>query len=105
MPGQQGLVEPPRVFVGVWNLDDNGDVPPKYRIFGPATTLKKPFGVALNPLHKELIVSDMCLNGVVTFHFPELFERQPRSIRVRPAPRLVWTHFGPELVGQTGLDV
>jgi hypothetical protein len=75
MPGQQGMVEPPRVFVGVWNLDDNGDVPPKYRIFGTGTTLKKPFGVALNPLHKELIVSDMRLNGVVTFHFPELFER------------------------------
>jgi hypothetical protein len=76
MPGQQGLVEPPRVFVGVWNVDDNGDVPPKYRIFGEGTTLKKPFGVALNPQHKELIVSDMRLNGVVTFSFPELFERR-----------------------------
>jgi hypothetical protein len=75
MPGQQGLVEPPRVFVGVWNIDDNGDVPPKYRIFGGESTLKKPFGIALNPEHRELYVSDMCLNGVVTFRFPELFER------------------------------
>jgi hypothetical protein len=74
MPGQQGLVEPPRVFVGVWSLDDNGDVPPKYRIFGNTTTLKKPFGLALNPLHKEIYVSDMRLNGVVTFSMPELFE-------------------------------
>ncbi len=74
MPGQQGFVEPPRVFVGVWNLDDNGDVPPKYRIFGDETTLKKPFGLALNPEHKEIYVSDMRLNGVVTFSFPELFE-------------------------------
>jgi hypothetical protein len=74
MPGQQGMVEPPRVFVGVWNLDDNGDVPPKYRIFGNATTMKKPFGIALNPLHKEIYVSDMRLNGVVTFSMPELFE-------------------------------
>ena len=79
MPGQQGLVEPPRVFVGVWSLDDNGDVPPKYRIFGNTTTMKKPFGIALNPLHKEIIVSDMRLNGVVTFSFPELFEQSPNS--------------------------
>ena len=56
------------------HLDANGDVPPKYRIFGDETTLKKPFGVALNPEHKELYVSDMRLNGVVTFRFPELFE-------------------------------
>ena len=74
MPGQQGLVEPPRVFVGVWDLDDNGDVAPKYRIFGDETTLKKPFGIAFNAEHKEIYVSDMRLNGVVTFSFPELFE-------------------------------
>jgi DNA-binding beta-propeller fold protein YncE len=74
MPGQQGLVEPPRVFVGVWNITDNGDVAPKYRIYGNATTMKKPFGVALNPVHKEIYVSDMRLNGVVTFSMPELFE-------------------------------
>ena len=74
MPGQQGLVEPPRVFVGVWDLDDNGDVAPKYRIFGDGTTLKKPFGIAFNAEHKEIYVSDMRLNGVVTFSFPELFE-------------------------------
>ncbi len=74
MPGQQGLMEPPRVFVGVWNLDDNGDVAPKYRIFGDETLMKKPFGLALNPVHKEIYVSDMRLNGIVTFFFPELFE-------------------------------
>ena len=74
MPGQQGLMEPPRVFVGVWNIDDNGDVAPKYRIFGDETLMKKPFGLALNPVHKEIYVSDMRLNGIVTFFFPELFE-------------------------------
>jgi hypothetical protein len=79
MPGQQGLVEPPRVFVGVWNIDDNGDVPPKYRMFGTTTTLKKPFGIALNPQHKEIYVSDMRLNGILSFSFPEIFEPAPRS--------------------------
>ncbi len=35
--------------------------------------MKKPRGVALNPKHKELIVSDMRLNTVLTFYFPEIF--------------------------------
>jgi hypothetical protein len=77
MPGVQGLVEPPRVFVGMWSLDDNGDVAPKFTIRGDQTTLKKAFAVALNPLHKELFVTDMRLNGVMTFHVPEVFEPVP----------------------------
>ena len=79
MPGQQGLMEPPRVFVGVWNIDDNGDVPPKYAIYGNETQMKKPFGLALNPTHKEIYVSDMRLNGVVAFSFPELFEERTQA--------------------------
>jgi hypothetical protein len=74
MPGVQGLVEPPRVFIGAWSLDDNGDVAPKYAISGEATTMKKSFSVALDPLHKDVIVSDMRLNGVMTFNVPEMFE-------------------------------
>jgi hypothetical protein len=74
MPGVQGLVEPPRVFVGAWSLDDNGDVAPKYAISGEGTTMKKSFSVALDPLHKDVIVSDMRLNGVMTFNVPEMFE-------------------------------
>ena len=81
MPGQQGLMEPPRVFVGVWNIDDNGDVPPKYAIYGNETQMKKPFGLALNPTHKEIYVSDMRLNGVVAFSFPELFEERTQAAR------------------------
>lgn len=74
MPGIQGDVEPPRVFVGMWSTDDNGDVPPKWTIVGSQTGLKKPFAVALNPEHKELYVTDMRLNGVMTFHVPEMYE-------------------------------
>jgi DNA-binding beta-propeller fold protein YncE len=73
MPGEQGLMEPPRVFVGMWSLDDNGDVAPKWTITGKATTLKKPFAVALNPEQKEIYVTDMRLNGVMTFSVPEVF--------------------------------
>jgi hypothetical protein len=81
MPGVQGLVEPPRVFVGAWSLDDNGDLAPKYAISGEATTMKKSFSVALDPLHKDVIVSDMRLNGVMTFNVPEMFEPVPAPTR------------------------
>jgi len=67
-------VEPPRVFVGMWSLDDNGNVPPKWTINGDQSTLRKPFAVALNPDQKELYVTDMRLNGVMTFSVPEIFE-------------------------------
>jgi DNA-binding beta-propeller fold protein YncE len=74
MPGRQGDVEPPRVFVGMWSLDDDGDVPPKWTIAGDRSTLRKPFAVALNPEHKEIYVTDMRLNGVMTFSVPEVFQ-------------------------------
>ena len=77
MPGVQGLVEPPRVFIGAWSLDDNGNVAPKYAITGEATTMKKSFSVALDPLHNDVIVSDMRLNGVMTFNVPEMFVPVP----------------------------
>jgi hypothetical protein len=79
MPGIQGEMEPARVFVGMWSLDDNGDVPPKWTINGDQTTLKKPFAVAINPEHKEIYVTDMRLNGVLTFSAPEVFQPVPRQ--------------------------
>ena len=78
-----GIPEPEGTFVGVWSIYDNGNVPPRWRIDGkPGNIMKKPRGVTLNPRHKELIVSDMRLNAVLTFSFPELFTevaRPPRS--------------------------
>jgi hypothetical protein len=67
-----------QVFIGFWSLDANGDVPPKWKILGGDNKAKltKPFGLDLNPEHREIYVSDMRLNGVLTFHFPELFERR-----------------------------
>ena len=69
-----GVPEPEGTFVGVWSINDSGDVPPRWKIEGkPSNIMKKPRGVALNPKHKELIVSDMRLNSVLTFYFPEIF--------------------------------
>ena len=74
MPGIQDRMEPPDAFVGVWTYDDNGDVAPKWKIpIGPTTKLKKPFGVVLNPKNKEVIVSDMRNNGILSFSVPEIF--------------------------------
>jgi len=60
-------------FVGVWNINDNGDVPPRWTIGGPQGVLQMVRGVAVNPKHKELIVTDKRLNAILTFYFPELF--------------------------------
>jgi hypothetical protein len=74
MPGIIDQMEPEVSFLGVWSYDDNGDVPPRWKIpAGPLTTLKKVFGVTLNPKNKEVIIADMRLNGVVTFSVPEIF--------------------------------
>ena len=60
-------------FVGVWSINDNGDVPPRWRIGGPKGILRMATGVVLDPKNKSLIVSDMALNAVMTFSFPEIF--------------------------------
>jgi len=60
-------------FVGIWSITDNGDIPPRWKIGGPNTTLKTPRGVHFSPEHKEIYISDMRLNAVLTFYFPEMF--------------------------------
>jgi hypothetical protein len=60
-------------FVGVWNVQDDGDVPPRWTIGGPKGLLRQPRGVTLDPKNKNVIVSDKFLNAVLTYHFPEIF--------------------------------
>ena len=68
------IPEPEGTFVGVWSINDNGDVPPRWKIEGkPSNGMKKPHGIALDPKHKEVVVADMRLNAVLTFYFPEIF--------------------------------
>jgi len=74
MPGIIDNMEPEGAFLGVWTYDDNGDVPPKWKLpAGDRTKLKKPFGVVLNPKNKEVIISDMRNQGVLVFSVPEIF--------------------------------
>ncbi|MBI3941042.1 MAG: hypothetical protein HY315_09420 [Acidobacteria bacterium] len=72
-PGSGEEMATERSFVGVWSIDDRGDVPPRWTIGGPYGTLRKPRGVALDPKNKTVIVSDKYLNAVLTFAFPEIF--------------------------------
>src|SRR5207253_3237949 len=73
-PGQIDVMEPEGAFVGIWSLEDNGDVPPRWKInAGPNSQMKKPRGVVLDAKHKELIVADMRINAVLTYYFPEIF--------------------------------
>jgi hypothetical protein len=62
-----------RGYVGVWSIDDNGRVPPRYTIGGPNGTLEEPRGVTIDAKNQAVIVSDKQLNAVLTYHVPEIF--------------------------------
>jgi DNA-binding beta-propeller fold protein YncE len=60
-------------FIGVWNITDHGDVPPRAVIGGPFSGLLHPTGLALDPTHGELFVTDGVRNAMFTFLTPEFF--------------------------------
>ena len=62
-------------FIGVWNITDCGDVPPRALIRGALGGLIHPTGVALDPAHGEVIASDSVRNGVFTFLVPDFFRK------------------------------
>jgi hypothetical protein len=82
-PGESASLEPEGSFVGIWSVTDDGDVPPRWAIGGPKSTLKKPRGVALVPSRKEIVVSDMRLNSVLTYAFPEVFDERGAPLVTR----------------------
>lgn len=63
-------------FIGVWDITDNGNVPPKAVIKGLATGLIWPGGVALNLKDGEVFVVDSVSNGMSMFTVPEFFENK-----------------------------
>ena len=66
-------------FVGIWNITDDGDVPPSSMIRGPFSGLLHPVGLALNPADGEIYVSDSIRNGILSFLVPELFESRDQN--------------------------
>jgi len=62
-------------FIGVWSINDNGNVPPRGVIKGPATGLVWPAGVAINPKDHEVYTIDSVSNALFMFRTPELFKK------------------------------
>jgi hypothetical protein len=60
-------------FIGVWDINDNGDVPPRGIIKGPASEMVWPAGVALNPGDREVYTIDSVSNGMYSYYMPEFF--------------------------------
>jgi hypothetical protein len=59
-------------FLGVWSIDDDGDVAPRWTIAHNILTEVR--NLAVDPKHKTVIVADKGLNAILTFSFPEAFE-------------------------------
>ena len=62
-------------FIGIWSITDNGDVPPRGVIKGPATGLVWPAGVAINPNNHEVYAIDSVSNALFMFRVPEFFKK------------------------------
>lgn len=60
-------------YVGVWHIDDNGRVAPRFTIGGPDGIFRQGRGLALDPKNQSVIASDKELNAVLTFSVPEIF--------------------------------
>ncbi len=67
-------------FIGVWSIDDDGDVPPRGVIKGPATGLVWPAGVAINPKNHEIYAIDSVSNALFMFKVPEFFLKSPGGL-------------------------
>ena len=63
-------------FIGVWDISDNGDVPPRGIIKGPASETVWPAGVALNSKDREVYTIDSVSNGMYSYYMPEFFPPQ-----------------------------
>ncbi len=68
-------------FIGVWDVTDTGDVPPRAVIKGPATGLVWPAGVAINPEDREIYTIDSVSNALFSFRMPEFFAAPPAGTR------------------------
>jgi DNA-binding beta-propeller fold protein YncE len=66
-------------FIGVWNINDDGDVPPRAVIKGDNTFLVHPGGVAIDPKDGEVFATDSIRNGLFSFLAPNLFAQNSRT--------------------------
>jgi DNA-binding beta-propeller fold protein YncE len=62
-------------FIGAWSITDDGDVPPRMIVRGPATRAGGFGGVAINPKNGE--VYGVGTNAVMTYLVPNFFAKPP----------------------------
>ncbi len=62
-------------FIGVWSIDDDGNVPPRMIIRGPSVGAKGFGGVAFDDRHHE--VYGIGNNAVYVWNIPEFFPKPP----------------------------
>ncbi|HEY3120228.1 MAG TPA: hypothetical protein VGL15_06360 [Vicinamibacteria bacterium] len=62
-------------FIAVWDINDDGDMPPRAIIKGPSSRLLGPGGVAINPKDFEVYAVDGGSNAVYAFFLPQFFRR------------------------------
>lgn len=63
-------------FIGMWDINDNGDVLPRAWIKGPGSFLVHPAGVAIDPRDGEIFATDGVRNGLFTFLAPRFFAQR-----------------------------
>jgi hypothetical protein len=68
-------------FIGVWNIEDNGNVPPRMIIRGLETRAAGFAGVAFNGDAGEVYGVSGNLNGFLTYLVPQFFEKPGASTR------------------------
>jgi hypothetical protein len=59
--------------VCAWSINDSGDTPPRWKIPVQQVAGVAPSGIALDPAHKEVIITSGNRNRVLTFSWPEVF--------------------------------
>lgn len=59
-------------FIGVWTIDDDGDVAPRYTI--GHNIFKELRNLAIDPKHKTVMAADKTNNDITTFDFKEAWE-------------------------------
>lgn len=61
-------------FIGVWDIDDTGDVPPRALIQGPVSRLIAPGGIALDPRRGIVYAVDGGSSAYYAYLLPQLFK-------------------------------
>ena len=74
-------------YVGVWSIDDNGAIPPRFTVGGPKGILEKPRGLDIDPKHNAVIVSEDFLkkNPEAAKKFIAAYKRGVDLVRNQPA--------------------